>query len=113
MKVVNKNSKKEIATNVEIADRLFSRMKGLLGRDELPAGEALVITPCNSVHTFGMRFPIDVIFLDKRNKVVGCARNLQPNRLSRMVFSARSVLEAPAGTIDRTSTKIGDDVEIV
>ncbi len=112
MRVVNKNSTKEIASNLIIADNILSRIKGLLGKKAMPDGEALLIKPCKGIHTFGMQFPIDVVFLDKRNRVVAMAKNVEPNRMTRVFFTAASVLELPAGTIDMTSTKIGDDVEI-
>ncbi len=112
MNVVNKTSNKEIARKLIIADNIFSRLKGLLGKKTMLNGEALLIKPCKGIHTFGMQFPIDVIFLNKRNRVVALAKNVEPNRMTRVFFTATSVLEMPAGTIDMTSTKVGDDVEI-
>jgi hypothetical protein len=87
-------------------------MKGLLGKKELPQGEALWIKPCFSVHTFFMKFSIDVIFLNKKNQVIAAVRNLKPNRITRLYPQSLSVLELPTGTIDDTNTAIGDKIEI-
>jgi len=112
MKACNLRNGKELSNNVTIAGSLLKRMKGLLGRDELPKGEALWIKPCMSIHTFFMRFPIDIVFLNKDNCVVATIKNLQPNRLTRLYPKASSVLELPAGAIEATDTKVGDKIEI-
>jgi len=112
MKVTNLRNGKELSNNVAEADSLFKRMKGLIGKTEMKAGEALLIKPCMSIHTFFMRFPIDVLFLNRRNKVIGLKKNLQPNRLTRIYFSAVSVLELPAGTLKGIDTRVGDEIEI-
>ena len=100
MIAVNLRTHKELATEVKVADTLFTRMKGLLGRKELPFGEALWIKPCFSVHTFFMKFAIDVIFLNKTNQVIAAVSNLTPNRVPRLCPQSFSVLELPTGTID-------------
>jgi len=88
-------------------------MKGLLGKSDMQLGEALWIKPCMSIHTFFMRFPIDIIFLNKRNKVIALIKNLKPNRLTRLYLSAASVLELPAGTLNTTDTRVKDEIEII
>ncbi len=88
------------------------RMRGLLGCPGLDPGEGLMIAPCQSVHTFFMRFPIDVVYVDRGSKVVGLAPELKPNRVGPMVLRARFVLELPAGTIGRTGTRLGDELEV-
>jgi len=112
MKAINIRTHKELANNVRVADTLFTRMKGLLGKKELLEGEALWIKPCFSVHTFFMKFSIDVIFLNKKNQVIAAVRNLKPNRITRLYPQSLSVLELPTGTIDDTNTAIGDKIEI-
>jgi uncharacterized protein len=112
VKAIDRTSGKELAPNLAMADTFFTRLKGLLGKNKLPHGEGLWIKPCNSVHTFGMKFPIDVVFLDKENHVVGLAKTLRPNRVSCLYSSASSVIELPAGTIDVAVTVIGDHIEI-
>ena len=84
---------------VEYAERLFDRIKGLLGRSNLPAGQALWIRPCGSVHTFGMHFPIDLVFLDRAGQVVRVCRDVGPGRMVTGGRGAHSVLEAQAGGV--------------
>ena len=112
MKARNLRNGKELSSNVIVADQVLKRMKGLLGKRELPVGEALWIKPCMSIHTFWMRFPIDVVFLDKRNQVIVAIGNLQPGRMTRLYPKAASVLELPAGIIEATATEVGDGLEI-
>ena len=112
MKARNARNNRELSGTVDIADTFYRRMKGLLGRSGMHAGESLWIKPCMSIHTFFMRFPIDVIFLNKRNQVIASVENLKPNRLTRLYPKAVSVLELPAGTIKKTATVVGDEIEI-
>ena len=112
MRAVNRRTGKELATNVKVADTMFTRMKGLLGKKELPQGEALWIKPCFSVHTFFMKFSIDIIFLNKKNQVVAAVSDLTPNRLTRLYPQSFSVLELTSGTIDAAKTEVGDELEI-
>jgi uncharacterized membrane protein (UPF0127 family) len=113
VKAINLTTHKELACNLVKAANIFARIKGLLGRGSMPPGEALLLKPCNGIHTFGMRFAIDAIFLDRENRVVGVTKDIQPNHLTRLYFKAASVLELPAGTVETTSTTIGNEVEIV
>jgi len=112
MKAVNRRTGQVLATDVKVAGNIFTRMKGLLGRKELPFGEALWIKPCFSVHTFFMRFPIDVIFLDKKYLVIATIKDLKPHRLTRLYPHSFSVLELPVGTLDASNTQIGDKIDI-
>ncbi|NJD61574.1 MAG: DUF192 domain-containing protein [Deltaproteobacteria bacterium] len=100
-----------LGDRIGVADGFFRRLAGLLGRPPLSEGEGLWITPCSSVHSIGMRYPIDVLFLDVRGKVVGACPGLPPGRLSRLYFGAKGALELPEGTLSRTGTEIGDTVE--
>lgn len=112
MRACNLRNGRELSDNVLVADRLLKRMMGLLGKRELPVGEALWIKPCMAIHTFWMSFPIDVVFLDKRNQVIVAIRNMQPSRMTRLYPKAASVLELPAGIIEATATEVGDGIEI-
>jgi uncharacterized protein len=112
MKAIDRTSGNELAPNLALANTLFARFKGLLGTSALPAGAGLWIKPCKGVHTFGMKFPIDVLFLDKEKRVVGLAKTLPPNRISRLYARASSVIELPAGTIDAAGSCIGNEVMI-
>jgi uncharacterized membrane protein (UPF0127 family) len=96
---------------VREAGTFFSRFRGLLGKANLPEGEGLWIVPCNSIHSFGMRFRFDAIFLDQGKRVVGLCPHFRKNRISRIFWKAHGVLELPAGTIERTGTEVGDDIE--
>ena len=102
-----------VCPKLEVANSFFSRMKGLLGRKTLSQEEGLLITNCNSIHMFFMRFSIDVIFINKENKVVGLVENIPPNRLSRIFWKATSAIEVAPGAIQRSSTKVGHLLEIV
>ena len=95
-----------------VADTFFTRLVGLLADRTLEYGDGLWIKPCNSIHSIGMHFVFDAIFLDKNLKVVHLMREMKPWRISKMVFSAHSVLELPAGLIAKTSTELGDQFEM-
>jgi hypothetical protein len=94
-----------------IADGFFSRLRGLLGRRELPRGEGLLLSPSSSVHTAFMRFPIDVVLLDNTLSVIGVSPNIRPWRLAGRK-GARHVLELPAGESDRQAIEIGDQLTL-
>jgi hypothetical protein len=99
-----------LATALEVADSGPKRNKGLLGRKGLAPGEGLWIIPCESVHTFFMQFPIDLIYLDRQNRIKKVRGSVPPWRLS-ACLSAHSILELPAGTIHDTRTEHGDTLE--
>jgi uncharacterized membrane protein (UPF0127 family) len=88
-----------VIPDLEIARSSWSRFVGLMGRRELPAGHALWIEPCNSIHMFFMRFAIDVLFLDREGRVKRVLLKLKPWRVSPIVFGSRTVVELPAGTL--------------
>lgn len=97
------------AKNVIFATTLFSRMRGLLGRKSLGHDTAMVIDPCSSIHTLGMRFTIDVLFLDSINRITSIKKNVPPGRF--WVFGgwqARRVIESEAGALDLSRLHIGD-----
>lgn len=108
MRAVNLDRGTVLAETGRRATSLLERSRGLLGRGGLEPDEGLVIDPCSAIHTFGMAFTIDAIFLDREGRVVHLSRELKPQRLSPYVLRARSVLELPAGTIARTGTEVGD-----
>ncbi|MBM2811740.1 MAG: hypothetical protein HW416_2499 [Chloroflexi bacterium] len=93
-----------------IARSMWSRGKGLLGTHLLAQGDGLLIDPCQSIHSFGMQYLFDAIFLTRQGKVVHLISEMKPARMSRHVFSSRSVLELPAGTIRASGTQHGDIV---
>jgi len=113
MKAFNSRNGRELSADVAVAESLPERLKGLLGKKELKQGESLLIRPCYGIHTIGMGFPIDVVFLNKRNVVISAKNNFPPNRMTRFYFGAVSVLELTAGTLTATDTRVGDRIEIV
>jgi uncharacterized membrane protein (UPF0127 family) len=90
-----------------VAARPLRRMRGLLGRSSLPAGEGILLRPAGSVHTFFMRFPIDVVFLDRENVVVGIEPAVPPWRTAGR-RGAKAVVELAAGECDRVGLRVGD-----
>ena len=101
-----------LSTHVVIAVDSASRRKGLLGRTEMPAGEALIIAPCSSVHTFFMKFTIDVAFVSRAGKVVRICPDLSPWRIG-FGFWAFAAVELQAGTLERSGTRTGDSLALV
>ena len=100
-----------LGDRIRVADSVWSRLKGLLGSPEPEAGEGLLIVPSRAVHMFGMRYPIDVLLLDATARVVGAYPRLQPGERTRVHRRARVAVELPAGSIDRTGTREGDELE--
>ncbi len=111
LQVTNVTRGTVLATRLEAAHTGAKRRKGLLGRDGLAAGEGLWIAPCESVHTFFMRFPIDLVYLDREKRIKKARSAVGPWRLS-ACLSAHSILELPAGTIEKTRSERGDTLEI-
>ncbi|MFH0940756.1 MAG: DUF192 domain-containing protein [Candidatus Omnitrophota bacterium] len=111
-KAVNTTTGEVIADKVRIAQDFKSRSIGLLDRHSLNENEALLIKPCNSIHTFFMKFPIDVLFLSKEGNIVKIAHSLKPWRLSGCMIGCFMVLELQAGKIAKTTIKIGNLIEI-
>src|SRR5277367_2706323 len=112
--VYNKTRETFVATSATVADGYFSRLVGLLGRTKRWAhlGAGLWIVPSRGVHTIGMMFPIDLIFLSREKEVVHLEEHVRPFRISAVSLRAMSVLELPAHTIFRTGTQVGDRLEI-
>ena len=110
MKVSNLTRQTVLADSVEVADSHAKRNKGLLGRDGLASGEGLWIVPCEAVHTFGMRFSIDLVYIDRKLRVRKVRRAVRPWRMS-ACLSAHSVIELAAGAVAATRTVRGDTLE--
>ncbi len=107
LRIVNRTRQTELGDRIETADRGPKRRKGLLGRDGLAAGEGLWIVPCEAVHTFAMRFPIDLVYLDRGLRVVKVRHNVVPGRLSACLH-AHSVIELPTGVSRHAQVRPGD-----
>jgi uncharacterized membrane protein (UPF0127 family) len=112
--VYNKTRETFVATEATIADDYFRRLIGLLGKTSKWAisGRGLWIVPSSGVHTIGMLFPIDLIFLNKEKEVIHIEEHVRPFRISRVSLKSWSVLELPVHTIYLTGTKVGDRLEI-
>jgi uncharacterized membrane protein (UPF0127 family) len=96
--LMNERTDKSVATSVEIAATRSSRRRGLLGRDRLAEATAMLLAPCAAVHTAGMRFAIDVVFVDRQGYAVKVVRDLRPWRIA-LASGARAVIEMPAGSL--------------
>ena len=101
-----------MADEVRLADTPRERRVGLLGRKSLRAGEGLLIVPTQAIHTFFMRIPIDAVFLDRQRRVKRVYHRLAPNRVTRFVWGAHSVLELESGALERGEVRVGDELEI-
>lgn len=108
MKINNTTKNVILADNVTLAQTVLARLKGLLFRKEFRNGEALIIKPCNSIHTFFMRFPIDVIFIDSNDKIVKIRKEIKPFRATPVYFKSKFVIEFPSGTVEVTNTTESD-----
>ena len=107
MAVVRKTNGTVVCARCVLADSVWLRMKGLLGRRELPEDEGVLIRPCSSIHMFFMRFAIDAVFLDRDLEVLRIAPGLKPWRMAGKRRS-KSVLELPAGRCERVGLREGD-----
>lgn len=110
----NQTRQTSLALELALANTHWTRLRGLLGLrpDDFRNGSGLWIVPCHGVHTLGMAFPIDVLYLDKTLKVIDIQQNLSPWRLAPVRRHARSVLELPCHTVMQTKTDIGDTIVI-
>ncbi|NOK14266.1 DUF192 domain-containing protein [Corallococcus exercitus] len=107
-RVTNETRQRLLADRAERAESFVQRFQGLMGRASLPMGGGMHIEPCNSIHTFFMRIPIDVAFLDAEGRIVKQLSAMPPWRTSSIYFKARSVLELPAGVLGASGTQEGD-----
>jgi uncharacterized protein len=110
----NRTRQASLATHVTLAATHWSRFRGLMGTAaaEFRAGDGLWIVPCRGVHTFAMNFPIDVIYLDARKRVVHVEQNLRPWRVAKVSLRTASVLELPGDTLRSSQTAVGDEIDI-
>ena len=98
--------------DIEIADSFFSRGLGLIGRRRWK-GRGMLLKETNAIHTVFVRFPIDVVFLDKDYKILRVVENLPPFRFSPLVWKSRHVLELPTGSVKGQSLRVGDTIKLV
>jgi uncharacterized membrane protein (UPF0127 family) len=110
LRIVNLTRNSVLAEAADIADTSEKRRRGLLKHTSLARGEGMWIAPCEAVHTFGMKFAIDVLFLDRKRRVLKIREKMPRSRMS-LCLRAHSVLELPAGTAEETGTATGDELE--
>lgn len=113
MRLINQTKNTVLAEDVFIARTLLKRVRGLLGKKTFLTDQAIILEPCNSIHTFFMHFPIDVLFLDKNYKIVKALRNFCPNRISLIYWNSVRVVELPAGKLNLTDTQAQDQVQLL
>jgi uncharacterized membrane protein (UPF0127 family) len=101
-----------LAHKAKLADSFMSRLFGLIGKRTFNSGEGLLLTPCNSIHSFFMDFKIDVLFLDKSQQVIFLLEGMPPNRISPVIKNSLWVIELPEGIIASTGIRIGDQIGI-
>ncbi len=113
MQASNHTRQKSLAEQGTIANRPWLRIRGLIGRSSLEPGEGLLLLGTKGIHTLGMRFAIDVLFLNDDGWVIHLIHALKPFRVSPFFKHSAMVLELPAGTLQETGTQVGDWIEIM
>ena len=108
MKLYNSTQNRLIADDIKIAQNFFTRSVGLIFKKSLLENEGLIIKPCFSVHTFFMRFKIDILFVNKQNKIIALYENVKPWRILPLHFKSYYVIELPAGSISSKNIKVKD-----
>lgn len=112
MRAINRTRNAILVEHGTIAANMWTRMRGLLGHAPLKDGEGLLLKGEKAIHSIGMSFSIDALFLDQEGRVIYLMPVMPPMRASPMVWQAQDVLELPAGKITETGTALGDKVEI-
>jgi len=110
VEIVNLTKNVVVGTQIRVADKAIARLVGLLGSQSLEPGCGLLIEPSSGIHTFGMRFPIDVVALDAHMRVLGTWEKLGSRRVAAVHWKTRSVLELPCGTIRTGRIEVNDQL---
>lgn len=110
MYVVNRTRATYLGIEIKRANSILTRMLGLYAHRQLQFGDGVWLVPCNAIQTIGMRFPIDLVFMDAGGRVVRVCENVQPGRVVWRVREADSVLEVPAGVVQSSETRVGDTI---
>jgi uncharacterized membrane protein (UPF0127 family) len=108
VRVINESRRRVLGGNIRMADTLAARLRGFLFRRQPAAGEGLFLAPCKGVHMYGMRFPLDILFIDQAGLVVAAHPGLAPGQRTPVYRSAMYALELPSGAIADTGTAVGD-----
>ena len=110
VRAINSTRGTVLGDRVRVAETALSRIVGLLGEREILPGDGLLIVPCQSIHTWGMSFPIDVVVLDGQWNVLAVRRRMRKFRMTRVYWKAAAVLELPPGVLDSSWTEVGDSL---
>jgi len=111
MKIQIRYGQKTISNDILVADTMGSRLVGLMFKEKLTGADGLLISPCNSIHTFFMRYSLDIVFLSSDNRIIKIIRDLKPWRMTWLYFRASKTLELPAGRLPK-DLKEGDVLEV-
>lgn len=111
MRIENCTQGTMIAHHVWVADRFWQRLKGLLGTKAFALGNGLIIKPCSSVHTFGMAYPIDVLFVDQDHQIIKIVHGMTAGRVT-MQLRSSYVVELPVGAAERAMCLVGDRIRL-
>jgi uncharacterized membrane protein (UPF0127 family) len=112
MRIVNQTRGTTLAENARKAANFLARGRGLMMAPPLPEGGGLIIDPCGSIHMFFMRYPLDILFLNKEGQVVFMYKGIKPWRVGRVVRGAKMAVELPEGAIEQSKTEVGDRVSL-
>ena len=110
--VLNLTRNTVVAHEVRVAQNFVERMRGLIGSKPLTEGEGFFIPLCQGIHTLGMGYPIDVLYLDGEGRIIVAFKDMVPNRLGSVSFKTQSVLELPQGAINRSRSRVGDLIDL-
>ena len=111
MRAINTKNEKLIGCKIAVASWFWTKMVGLLNRKNLHVGEGLLIKNCNNIHSIGMKFNFDAVYLDKKNTVVHFEEDIPSGRICKPVLKAAHVLELPSGTVKLTDIEIGNEIK--
>lgn len=112
LRVENVTRGQALVTAGRVASNMWTRLRGLIGSRPLEAGQGMLISPCQSIHTHFMGFPIDVLYVGVDRQIVALDEAMVPWRFGRTHRKARFVIELPAGVIARTGTQVGDQLKL-
>ena len=112
VKVNNISRDSDLISAGRMANNPWTRLRGLIGVRQLPEGQGIVIEPCHGVHCMFMSIPIDVVYVDKLHRVVALDKGMQPWAVGKIYRESHYVVEVPVGTIERTQTEVGDQLEL-
>jgi uncharacterized membrane protein (UPF0127 family) len=112
LEVRNVTREEKLAERVMLADGWWTRLRGMMGRPEPAADEGMLLAPCQSVHMYWMKYPLDVAFLSSDGRVVATYHGLAPSRRSKWHRDAEQALELKAGRLAATQTEVGDHLEL-